>query len=176
MKAAIWAGISLLFLASGVSAQEANDLPPGVTPRAELSASEQRQGVSPHAGATAPRATPPEIWKPWIQDYFGRVLKDPYSAMIRQSSVPWLGSFRTGFGSPTPSWAVCYAVNAKNSYGAYVGERFYLFLLTENGAVVRVVPSGDKISQYAQAADQQIATRECATRLPPAPRPAKPAI
>lgn len=104
-----------------------------------------------------------------VDAYLARVLKDPYSAMIRQSSAVWWGTLKSpsGWGRSVETWAVCYAVNAKNSYGAYVGERFYLFLVNSDGSVREALPSGSTISRFGAASEAAAATRECAYR--PAP-------
>lgn len=117
---------------------------------------------------------PPVAWQKGVEDHFNRTLLDPYSAVKRQSSTVWRGQFRTkaSWGKQVPSWAVCYAVNAKNAAGGYTGEQFYLILLHDSGAVREVTPSGPGLSRSASAMEADMARRECAYRVPPAaPKP-----
>jgi len=75
-------------------------------------------------------AKPGDGYKDQITDYFNSTLKDPYSAHIDignpkkawYQTPPLFGS-RTYFG-----WLVKTKVNAKNSYGAYIGEQIYVFV------------------------------------------------
>jgi hypothetical protein len=64
-------------------------------------------------------------------------LKDPYSSQITLYSGPKFTSFRPGFLADYYGYGVCYSVNAKNSYGGYVGEKLFMFLM-----------DGDKIVWY----------------------------
>lgn len=105
----------------------------------------------------APQAS---TWQPAIEQHFARTLKDPYSAVKRQSSAPWREAFKRINGGQ-PTWAVCYVVNAKNAYGAYTGERYYLFLLSDAGALVDVRPSAD--GNYAFEAE--FAEKHCAGKF-----------
>lgn len=63
-------------------------------------------------------------------------LKDPYSAKIQVSSLkPERAYFTDGIGSKKEirgGWVVKAYVNAKNSYGAYTGERTWYVFLSEN--------------------------------------------
>lgn len=73
-----------------------------------------------------------------IKSYFGRVLKDPYSA--RYGFSPVEKGYIVGNaiqGKPLYAGFIVYAkVNAKNSYGGYVGDKGYLFLF-QNGRLVK---------------------------------------
>lgn len=132
-------------------------------------------GVTWHDGPPAPPVDPgppPEGWRKSVEDYLQTALKDPYSAVKRQSSTVWRGQFRTStsWGKKIPAWAVCYAVNAKNSYGAYTGERFYLFLLSDDGYLIEAMPSGEyKYSRTAAASEIQRVNEQCRYAAPPPP-------
>jgi hypothetical protein len=73
---------------------------------------------------------PSETYKDQITDYFNQTLKDPYSAHIKMNKprrawyqTPPIWGSRTYFG-----WVVAVKVNAKNSYGAYIGDEPYIFV------------------------------------------------
>lgn len=161
--------LTMAIAGNGWTQVAAEELPPGVTPRTEPTPWERRQGGAALPGASAELDAPQDGWQQWVEDYFARSLKDPYSAVKRQTSDPFRGNFAVGW-SRRDSWAVCYSVNAKNSYGAYTGERYYLFLLTSAGGVYRVLPSGTKLSRTASAFEELTAENECASRPPPKPR------
>lgn len=124
--------------------------------------------ISAPAAAQAP--PPASSWEPAVEAYFARTLKDPYSAVKRQTSTVFRAS------TPIPAgrervrpWAVCFMVNAKNSYGAYVGEQPYLILLTDAGQVSAVLSSGSA-GGFARI-EGAAARKECAYAFPPAPKP-----
>lgn len=66
--------------------------------------------------------------------FFDESLKDPVSAIIQRAGGGRRSAIETGGGLFGPkkqiiaATAVCYRVNAKNSYGGYVGLRTYLLL------------------------------------------------
>lgn len=64
-------------------------------------------------------------------------LKDPYSAQVENIRIVepyrhYRGVFKGGYDY---GWLITFALNAKNSYGAYVGFRTYQIMRTEGGAV-----------------------------------------
>ena len=72
--------------------------------------------------------------------YLSRVLKDPSSAQVRTVAGPATYA-KTGalFTAPaTYGWGTCYMVNSKNSFGAYIGAKWYLAVI-RNGSIVNVV-------------------------------------
>ncbi len=79
----------------------------------------------------------PFDYKEIIQQHLNRSLKDPASAILDYRGSPatvWQkGSI---FGSRDYGWGVCVFINAKNSYGGYVGERPYFFLIRD-GKIIR---------------------------------------
>ena len=77
-------------------------------------------------------------------------LKDPYSAQIELYSGPKFTSFRPGFFADYSGYGVCYTVNAKNSYGAYVGTRMYLFIMDGDKIVLTKAQNNDNLIGDAQ--------------------------
>jgi hypothetical protein len=126
--------------------------------------------------ALAQGATPPGNWQASVDQYFAQTLKDPYSAVKRQTSPVFRGAIKTpsSWGKAVDTWAVCFSVNAKNSYGAYTGEQTYLFLLSDFGSVREVLPSGNTLSRYAGAVEAETARKECSYQ-PAAATPLSPA-
>lgn len=80
----------------------------------------------------------PENYKQIISSYFARNLKDPSSAIVEYRGGPtkiWQqGSI---ISAKAYGWGVCLSVNAKNSFGGYVGNRPYAFLI-RNGSILHV--------------------------------------
>ncbi|EME72012.1 hypothetical protein H261_00495 [Paramagnetospirillum caucaseum] len=78
----------------------------------------------------------PTNYKEIIQSRLNGTLKDPMSAQIEYRAGPkqvWQkGSIIT---QKTYGWGVCLWLNAKNSFGAYVGRRPLSFII-RNGAIV----------------------------------------
>lgn len=99
-------------------------------PTAQLDAEAARVGYG---------APLPADWQARIREFVGAGLKDPYSAVYK-------------FGEPRPGWVakpairgggldaagyiVAVEVNAKNSFGAYVGAQEWQFLIRD-GQVIR---------------------------------------
>lgn len=64
--------------------------------------------------------------------YFNRVLKDPYSARYEWGTIEQ-GTFRGAFDRfGATGWILTVDVNAKNSYGAYVGLTSYKIVMRSN--------------------------------------------
>lgn len=78
-----------------------------------------------------------------IKSYLGNTLKDPFSAQYKNFSIPkkYINKTRVVTQSPTlinvngyatetntHCWLVTVDVNAKNSYGGYIGWTTYVFL------------------------------------------------
>ncbi|MCD9959420.1 hypothetical protein LVT17_27945, partial [Klebsiella pneumoniae] len=60
-------------------------------------------------------------------------LKDPYSARY-DFNEPFKGWCKSGF-TTYYGWLVPFTLNAKNSYGGYVGNKSYLYLVNKNNAI-----------------------------------------
>jgi hypothetical protein len=85
----------------------------------------------------------PVQYEPSIKSYLGNTLKDPFSAQYRNFSVPQKYIEKTHVVTQSPTlvnvngratetrkhcWLVTVDVNAKNSYGAYIGWTTHVFL------------------------------------------------
>lgn len=74
-----------------------------------------------------------------VRAYFEENLKDPSSAIVKEARAPRRAAHRLDGGFrgrlwSDPAWWVCYKVNAKNSYGGYVGNHLYMFAFV-NGQI-----------------------------------------
>ena len=76
-----------------------------------------------------------------IKSYYDETLKDPSSVMYRGFSTPEKYMLGDVFSGPKYGYLVCASVNAKNSYGAYVGYKSEGFLI-KNGKIVLVADNG----------------------------------
>ncbi len=97
---------------------------------------------TPEQAATADYGSYPNNYEDIVKDYFAKTLKDPDSVKYQSISTPkkfWLGDKFTGarFG-----YLVCVTLNAKNSYGGYVGYQTD-GLLIRNGLIVEYIDKGD---------------------------------
>ena len=74
--------------------------------------------------------TPPKHYKVEIKKQWDLILKDPYTAKYIYKK-PIKGYANIYLNGPVywEGWAVPVAVNAKNSYGGYIGMKNYIFLL-----------------------------------------------
>lgn len=91
--------------------------------------------------ASADYGPMPTNYEQIVKTYYGTTLKDPDSAQYRNISSPrqyWLGDRFTG---AKYGYLVCVTLNAKNSYGAYVGYKTD-GLLIQYDSVVLYVPDG----------------------------------
>lgn len=74
----------------------------------------------------------PVTYKEGVQQFFDATLKDPSSIQYREVTVPEKGYMQThsmmGGTKINYGWLVKATVNAKNTYGGYVGFRTYSFL------------------------------------------------
>lgn len=85
---------------------------------------------------------PPTNYEARVKTLISLSLKDPDSAQFKFSE-PFKGYTRkaplSGGGIKTAGWIVRVFVNAKNSYGGYVGFREYQFLFKDDKYVQEVV-------------------------------------
>lgn len=79
--------------------------------------------------ATSKPATPEE--RRIIVEYVRETFKDPYS--IRDAEITYFFD-----NAPRGGRAGCISLNAKNSFGAYIGKQF-VSMVIDNGTVVRSV-------------------------------------
>lgn len=74
---------------------------------------------------------PPLNYEQATKDYFHEILKDPYSAKYR-FEAPQKAYMNTGLayggGVKWQGWLVDVRINAKNSFGGYIGEKPYMIL------------------------------------------------
>ena len=83
--------------------------------------------------ANADYGEKPTQYKEQIETYVKAILIDPESAQFTDYSTP-----NKGWSSKSPGsfkyfgWLVCVDVNAKNSFGGYVGRNTYYFIFQGN--------------------------------------------
>jgi hypothetical protein len=90
-----------------------------------------------HQPPSAPHFTvedygpPPVRHEEVIKQFFDVTLKDPFSAQYRFQEPTQAYNYKTFVDSEpsNPGWLVNVEVNAKNSYGAYIGWKRYAFLI-----------------------------------------------
>ena len=108
-----------------------------------LSACATGGGANPQDLASADYGAYPADYEAIIKNYFNTTLKDPFSAHY-QFEKPFKAYLRNApivGGQPRVFGYMVYtAVNAKNSFGAYVGWKSYR-LLIRNGVVVGAATS-----------------------------------
>jgi hypothetical protein len=88
----------------------------------------------------------PTHYEEAIHAYFDSTLKDPSSVQYRNITAPSKGYIRGPLiagGHVTYGWTVSAAVNAKNSYGGYVGFRTYTFLFRGDKIVDMITPENE---------------------------------
>lgn len=81
----------------------------------------------------------PNDYERIIKRAIGEGLKDPYSAMYTFDRGPLRGGLRDMYGRVSDydffGWIVCGTVNARNSYGGYVGASQYVAVI-RSGRVI----------------------------------------
>lgn len=93
----------------------------------------------------------PEFYSQQVDQLMKQGLKDPYSAHINIQTTPvkfWID--QPGFShmwndDVTYGYVVTGTINAKNIYGAYVGEKPFTVFFRNNGNVVNVTPWLDSL-------------------------------
>jgi hypothetical protein len=86
---------------------------------------------------------PPINYSASITNFVGSTLKDPDSAEYRNFSVPKKGGYQCGLiggFKQYRGWKVFVEVNAKNSYGGYIGYQSYIFLFQGENIVAWNTP------------------------------------
>lgn len=100
---------------------------------------------TPEQLASADYGEYPQNYKSIVQDHLKKTLKDPYSAKVEYLNEP-TKQWHAAFGrEPQYGYVVCANVNAKNSYGAYVGEKLNIFLI-KNGDII-AAKGNDSVQQ-----------------------------
>jgi hypothetical protein len=79
----------------------------------------------------------PSNYRSLAADYFKRTLKDPYSVRDAQITEPTV--IFVGLVNGTKAPGVCVQMNAKNSFGAYIGQQAFAVSF-RNGQILTVAP------------------------------------
>lgn len=119
--------------------------------------------TTPPVNSSGVRATeldagpPPTNAEAVIRPYLRSLLKDPGSAQIENVKGPAFLTVKSSLlsGSEAYGWGVCFVVNAKNSFGAYVGFRT-MTIIWRHGSIQKVF--GDLGTNMF---DQALATSAC---------------
>jgi hypothetical protein len=94
---------------------------------------------------------PPPDFVKQEEDLIKDSLKDPDSAEFRDTNgIPTIDIIQSAFASPKPMlvWVHFLEVNAKNSYGGYVGYEPYKFAWRTNRIVAYVSPDNPDFWTY----------------------------
>lgn len=102
------------------------------------------QPVNPTIAANADYGEYPDKYEEIVKDYFSSRLKDPYSAVygIGKPYKAYLREAPARGGEPSAfGYIVEVGVNAKNSFGGYVGEQYYKLFIRNNFVKTEVRPN-----------------------------------
>ncbi len=83
----------------------------------------------------------PSAYRDAVKTYYGQVLKDPDSLLIRDYGDPHTFWYGSRFQKARYGYLVCVTYNAKNSYGGYVGYKTD-GLFFHDGVIVDVFQNG----------------------------------
>lgn len=89
-----------------------------------------------------------------VKRHLNALLKDPSSAQWRKIKSPDKG-WSVYFGRTVYGYAVCYGVNAKNSFGGYVGERLNFFMINNGRVIQHFREDGSEFDIGGQAAQKR---------------------
>lgn len=82
----------------------------------------------------------PNDYETVVKNFMEVRLKDPASATYKFDAIPTKGWAGGGLSGPVEyGWRICAYINAKNSFGGYVGAKRHFFLIRDS----RVVKSED---------------------------------
>jgi len=119
----------------------------------------------------------PPTWSEKIDAYLAKNLKDPYTAVKSLDRGPRYGAVKYTPAAAWAGWSVCYSINAKNSYGAFVGSRTYLFVVREEGVEGVLVDDGNPYTagviskECSRPADEEPVSSSTTSQATPAERP-----
>lgn len=100
-------------------------------------------------GTDADYGEPPPSVRPVIDTFLRLNMKDPESVQLGDSYYgPARVAVPVGF-STVYGWGVCFAANAKNSFGGYTGYQVWM-VVYRNGAVVANLTQGRTIYEDAR--------------------------
>lgn len=97
---------------------------------------------SQQEAATADHGAYPTDYVRIVHNYYDNILKDPSSAQYRAITTPVTGWVGDRFSGAKYGYIVCVTLNAKNSFGAYIGFQTD-GLLIRNGAVIQYIQKGN---------------------------------
>ncbi len=101
------------------------------------------QSLTPEALAKADYGEYPANYEQVVKEGFGSRLKDPYSAVYSFKSGPRKGWAQDGLaygGKVFYGYIVEVKINAKNSYGGFIGEQTYFAFIRDGRMTDTVVP------------------------------------
>lgn len=99
---------------------------------------------TPEQAANADYGSYPSNYESIVKNYYNSILKDPGSANFQHISSPEKRWYGGNFMPAKYGYLVCASVNAKNSYGGYVGySTDGLFI--RNGYVIDYFQNGMKL-------------------------------
>ncbi len=84
-------------------------------------------------------------WQGAVDRYLEGYLKDPMSAVKTVTRGPRRAVVHPDVWRSWAGAAICYSINAKNSYGAYTGTRPFLFVVDNGEVVGMLTDKGDEI-------------------------------
>jgi hypothetical protein len=84
----------------------------------------------------------PDNYKEITQAYYASILKDPESAKYQSIEMPHQATFGSIFEGSRYGYLVCATLNAKNSYGGYIGNQTD-GLLIRDGVVIKYISKGN---------------------------------
>ena len=93
--------------------------------------------------ATADYGAPPRDYERVIHEYFDATLKDPASIQYKEVTEPrkdWVRDAPIAGYQMHYGWIVKATINAKNSYGGYVGFKTYSFLFRGEQIIETITP------------------------------------
>lgn len=83
----------------------------------------------------------PENYEVIVRNYYNKTLKDPESVKYQGITSPQKYWVSKRFQDTSYGYLVCVTLNAKNSYGGYVGYNTDGILI-KNGSIIQVFPKG----------------------------------
>lgn len=98
--------------------------------------------------ATADYGSYPTDFEQIIKNHMQATLKDPESARYQFLNSPKSGW--NSFGGLKYGYVVCAYINAKNSYGGYVGNRISYFLLKNDRVIDTMHGDGNYVEAMVQ--------------------------
>lgn len=92
--------------------------------------------------AMADYGAEPSDFEAIVKQHMRGLLKDPDSAQFEFQGTPRKGGRTSMFGGVKYGYAICVRINAKNSFGGYVGYRPNLFLIKDGRIIDSLMGDG----------------------------------